>query len=476
MAAPPVVAPDPAAYPPLRIMGSKHRLLPWLAEAFADAGGTRALDAFSGSGCVAYLLKTRGYAVHANDALAFACDLTRALVENESATLDAADVAHLLAPAGARRGDFIERTFTDIFFTPAELRLLDDAWANHRDLEPDRQALARAALTRACLKRQPRGVFTVAGADRYDDGRRDLRTPLAEHVRASVELMNGLVFASGRRHCVTRGDALAVDPGDADVVYLDPPYVPRADDNCYVKRYHFVEGLATYWQEGEILATSRVRKLRKQPSAFGSRRTAEAAFATLFRRLAGRTVVLSYSSNGWPDLPRLVAALGDVFAEVEVRERPHRYSFGTHGGVAAARAAVTEYILLARLRRRGYHRRHAVRRLGGRAGARAAPPRRALHRLPDRGCAGGRAPRAAVGADDPDREHRRADRRRRPGRSAAGAGGVPGRRRRPPVGPGADPPGGHRRGRRRRPLARRRAPCSACRQVRSRRPPTSSPT
>lgn len=361
MAAPPVVAPDPAAYPPLRIMGSKHRLLPWLAEAFADAGGTRALDAFSGSGCVAYLLKTRGYAVHANDALAFACDLTRALVANETATLDADDVAHLLAPAApAGRRDFVERTFAGIFFTPEELRLLDDAWANHLDLDPAKQALARAALTRSCLKRQPRGVFTVAGADRYDDGRRDLRTPLAAHVRASAELMNGLVFATGRAHRVTRGDALAVDPGDADVVYLDPPYVPRADDNCYVKRYHFVEGLATYWQEGEILATSRVRKLRKQPSAFGSRRTAEVAFATLFRRLAGRTVVLSYSSNGWPDLPRLVAALGDVFGEVEVRERPHRYSFGTHGGVAAARAAVTEYILLARLPRR--QGRSAIRR------------------------------------------------------------------------------------------------------------------
>ena len=39
------------------------------------------------------------------------------------------------------------------------------------------------------------------------------------------------------------GDAL-----DVDLVYLDPPYVPRADDNCYIKRYHFLEGLSTYWQ------------------------------------------------------------------------------------------------------------------------------------------------------------------------------------------------------------------------------------
>ena len=55
-------------------------------------------------------------------------------------------------------------------------------------------------------------------------------------------------------HRVTCGDVFALDGPelDVDLVYLDPPYVPRADDNCYIKRYHFLEGLS------DVLAGRRV--------------------------------------------------------------------------------------------------------------------------------------------------------------------------------------------------------------------------
>lgn len=45
-------------YPQLRFMGSKYRLLPWLHETLGQVEFDTALDAFSGSGCVAYLLKS----------------------------------------------------------------------------------------------------------------------------------------------------------------------------------------------------------------------------------------------------------------------------------------------------------------------------------------------------------------------------------------------------------------------------------
>ena len=52
-------------------MGSKYRLVPHLAGVFAEVGGMTALDAFSGSGVVSYLLKALGYQVTANDFLTF---------------------------------------------------------------------------------------------------------------------------------------------------------------------------------------------------------------------------------------------------------------------------------------------------------------------------------------------------------------------------------------------------------------------
>jgi esterase/lipase superfamily enzyme len=44
---------------------------------------------------------------------------------------------------------------------------------------------------------------------------------------------------------------------------MDPPYVPLADDNCYIKRYHFLEGLACYWEGKELMMSSKVRKIVK---------------------------------------------------------------------------------------------------------------------------------------------------------------------------------------------------------------------
>src|SRR5215210_9095924 len=40
------------------------------------------------------------------------------------------------------------------------------------------------------------------------------------------------------------------------LVYLDPPYKPRRDYTCYVKRYHVVEGLVTYWRRQVIMCES----------------------------------------------------------------------------------------------------------------------------------------------------------------------------------------------------------------------------
>ncbi len=48
-----------AAFPRLRYMGSKYKLVPQLASLFHELGGRTAVDAFSGSGVVSYALKFR---------------------------------------------------------------------------------------------------------------------------------------------------------------------------------------------------------------------------------------------------------------------------------------------------------------------------------------------------------------------------------------------------------------------------------
>lgn len=338
-----------AAYPEFRYMGSKHRLLPWLHGIFSRLDFETADDPFCGAGNVAYLLKTMGKSVRASDFLAFPTTINAALVANSDAQLSEAGIQSLLRPRADQR-NFIERTFSGIFFTPPELRVLDTVWANLPQLRSDAQrSLALTALIRSCMKRQPRGVFTVANSDgdvsRYNDGRRDLQLSLAEHFVEQATLLNGVVFDNGARCTAERRDVFATDRRrPPDLVYLDPPYVPRADDNCYVKRYHFLEGLVTYWQDVKILEMSKVKKIEKPYTPFSYRRDAHSAFDQLFAKYQRSTIVLSYSDNGFPNRAILGDLLGRYKRAVTVHERAHRYHFGTHARVS--RAETMEYVLV----------------------------------------------------------------------------------------------------------------------------------
>lgn len=333
------------AYPEFRYMGAKRRLLPWIYEVLSGFDFDTALDPFCGSGCVAYLMKSMGKRVVASDFLNFSATIARATVENDRHTLDRAAVERLLAPA-ADGDDFVQRTFEGVFYTPDDLRFLDNVSANIDALEHSHErALARAALIRACLKRQPRGVFTVSGdLKKYDDGRRDLRLSLEEHFREQVEVFNNVVFDNGQAHKAAKGDVFDFASEPADLVYLDPPYVPRSDDNCYVKRYHFLEGLSCYWRGMEVDYSTKVRKIPKKYTPFSYRRTAVDAFDRMFTHYRNSTIVLSYSSNGFPDLAILESMLRKHKSEVLTYRKPHRYHFGTHTQVK--RAEVDEYLIV----------------------------------------------------------------------------------------------------------------------------------
>ena len=332
-------------YPEFRYMGSKNRLLPWIHSVLNGLDFETAADPFSGSGCVAYLLKAMGKRVIASDFLNFSATIAQATISNSSHQLDGPALKRILRPA--KNGpDFIEKTFGGIFYERVDLRFLDRVSHNIEKLNsPEQQALARAALIRSCLKKQPRGVFTISSG-RYDDGRRDLRLSIEEHFLEQVEKFNRIVFDNGRRHTVKRADVFDLRPRDVDLVYLDPPYVPRSDDNCYIKRYHFLEGLSCYWQGLDIMHDTKVKKIQKRFTPFSYRRTAAEAFDRLFRLYRNSTIVLSYSSNGYPDLEALENLMRHYKKDIVTYEKPHRYHFGTHKGVE--RAEVQEYLVVGR--------------------------------------------------------------------------------------------------------------------------------
>lgn len=344
--------PHQSRFPDTRYMGSKKNLLNFIWDTVEPLGARSVLDAFSGSSCVAQMFKTRNLQVITNDHLEYAYHLARATVANSGLRLTEDEVKMLLAH-NRRKQHFIERTFKGIYFSDDENRFLDNLSANIQQLKsPMKRSLALAAICRACIKRRPRGIFTYVGLDKYDDGRQDLRMHLKEHFRRAIGELNYAVFANGQncRSYNTDVFSLPKRARSIDLVYMDPPYVTPHSDNDYLRRYHFVEGLCSYWQrpETELLHHTKTKKLRRYPTPFASKVTIKNAFERLFEQFPKSKLVMSYSSNCYPNKDDLTAILKNHRRAVSVESFTHRYSFGTYNHKAGNPAnLVDEYLFVA---------------------------------------------------------------------------------------------------------------------------------
>lgn len=332
-----------SGYPRVRFMGSKYRLARRLGAVFDSLPPGPAVDAFSGSGVVSYTLKATGRPVIANDHLTFAATLTEALVANDHERLSDDEIDWICSDNVDGR-DFISRTFAGLYFPAEDHAFLDSAWSHVARMQGAKRALAIASLCLAAAWKQPRGVFTIT-TPRYDDGRRQMRLPLETLFREAVAAFNGAVFEGSAPCQSVCQEAFDVTPAGVAVAYLDPPYAPPRDDTCYIKRYHFLEGLSTYWEGQEIMWETRTRKLRKRHTPFAYKRSVGPALDRLFEHFRESALVVSYGSNAAMPIADLEALLRRHKRFVRRIEIPHRYAFGTHG--AAARRVAVEYVLVA---------------------------------------------------------------------------------------------------------------------------------
>ena len=75
---------------------------------------------------------------------------------------------------------------------------------------------------------------------------------LEQQFLEAVESINNAIFDNGCENKSKHGDAMEVKIKHPDLVYIDPPYYSPLSDNEYLRRYHFVEGLARDWKGVEI--------------------------------------------------------------------------------------------------------------------------------------------------------------------------------------------------------------------------------
>jgi DNA adenine methylase len=343
----PGILPDQTSkYPTTRYMGSKQKLLQHISESVKSLEFDSVIDLFSGSGIVGYMFKAQGKRVVSNDHMHMSHTFTKALVENNGVTLDSNKVKKILSK-NSDSDKFVQKTFKGLYFTNAENILIDNIRANIKELDNEYEAaIAMMALIRACTKKRPRGIFTYVG-DRYDDGRKDLQTSLSQHFIDAVTTINNAVFDNSKKNEARNTDAMKLKPLKNSLVYIDPPYFTPQSDAEYVRRYHFVEGLARDWEGVEIQEHTLTKKFKGYPTPFSTQVGAANAFDLLFKRFSENILLVSYSSNSLPSLDEMVALMSKYKEHVEVIPVDYKYSFGNQKNkVGDNRNTVQEYLFL----------------------------------------------------------------------------------------------------------------------------------
>lgn len=332
-------------YPTTRFMGSKSKLLSDIWSAAAHFKAETVLDLFSGSGVVGYMFKAQGKTVISNDYMAMSATFSKAMIENNLVTLPLDEAKELLINR-VESDHFVATTFKDLYFTDEENDLIDTLRTNISAIKDQyKHAIAMSALIRACLKKRPRGIFTYTG-QRYNDGRKDLKKSFQEQFIEAVEIVNRAIFDNGRKNLSKNCDAMNLKTDKVDLVYIDPPYYSPLSDNEYVRRYHFVEGLARDWKGVEIQEHTQTKKFKSYPTPFSTRTGAASAFDRLFKKYANCVLIVSYSSNSQPTQDEMVSLMAKYKGHVEVIPIDYKYSFGNQNDAKTNRNSVQEYLFV----------------------------------------------------------------------------------------------------------------------------------
>ena len=115
---------------------------------------------------------------------------------------------------------------------------------------------------------------------------------------------------------------------ETDVAYLDPPY----NQHKYLGNYHLWETLVR-WDQPETYGIARKRvDCRERKSPFNSRPRITDAIATLIGTIRARTVVVSFSDEGFIDRETMEELLRSR-GEVRVFEHAYRRYVGAQIGI-----------------------------------------------------------------------------------------------------------------------------------------------
>ncbi|HEX3045350.1 MAG TPA: DNA adenine methylase [Bacillota bacterium] len=326
-----------ANFPSTRFQGSKQKIASWIWETIQDLKFTTVLDAFGGSGSIAWLLKKQGKEVTYNDILRFNWTIGLALIENQTEQLSDATVEHLLnTQPGNIYPTFIGDTFPEVYFTDDENRWLDIVVTNLQGINDIYQkALGYFALFQACLVKRPFNLFhrknlylRLSDVKRNFGNKTTWDRSFETLFRKYATEANRGVFNNFQKNRALNLDVFEA-PAGYDLVYIDTPYISKQGIGTdYPGFYHFLEGLVQYPEWGQLIDyRTKHRRLRSFPSVWTNRKEIYPAFDRLFEKFRESILVVSYRSDGIPTIPELVELMKKYKRRVaEVRQCNYKYA------------------------------------------------------------------------------------------------------------------------------------------------------
>lgn len=314
-------------FPSTRYQGSKAKLVNWIWEQINELDFRSCLDAFGGTGVIAYKFKTEGKCVTYNDKLTFNYHFGRALIENRDVILSDDDIEWILTSHDHRYPTFVADNFHDIYFTDSENQWIDRTITNIWQLDNKyKQSLAFFALAQACIVKRPYNLFhrknlyiRLADVERSFGNKSSWDKPFSEWFRLFVDEANQAIFDNTEVNVALNKDAIAIE-NPYDLVYIDTPYISgKGVATDYRDFYHFLEGLTHYdeW-EAQIDLKSKHRRLKREPNRWSHKKTIHQVFDALFAHFADSILVISYRSDGIPTINELIHLVGQYKSDVRL--------------------------------------------------------------------------------------------------------------------------------------------------------------
>jgi adenine-specific DNA methylase len=330
--------------PEPQYLGAKYTLLSWINQYIPSKVRT-AIDAFSGTQSVSFLLKQLGKKVYSNDFMRFNHHIGLALIENKTTQLTPTDIAFLLQPSNDPHFQLIKKLYTNLFFEVQEATFLDSYRANVELLDnPYKKSLALAIMNRAMQRKITMGHFGHTQALVYAQNaervkrNRNLARPIKDIFCELVPQYNQAVFDNGqenRSFCSNTLDILPniLEQDNIDFVYFDPPYCDSHAD--YQSFYHLTETYTEYWHEKSFVNS--IKRYEPQRfSGFDKKRHIINSLHQLFG--IAKTIpvwLISYNNRSYPSIAEFVTIIKQ-YKDVQIVTKTYQNGRGGKGSVAGS--------------------------------------------------------------------------------------------------------------------------------------------